>query len=99
MWCSRSLTSEHYTSCVSSLVLDTSDKHLQKKFSKSNRFIYRFMRQDLPPPDGKAYDMDSLGPASSPIKNMDCALRTGDYVVWIFLHNYLAVHFSPLALI
>ncbi|CAK9170418.1 unnamed protein product [Ilex paraguariensis] len=81
MWCSRSLTSEHYTSCVSSLVLDTSDKLLPKKFSKSNRFIYRFMRQDLPPPDGKAYEMDSLGPASSPINNMDCTLRTGDYVM------------------
>uniref|UniRef100_A0A5B7AJ85 DNA helicase n=2 Tax=Davidia involucrata TaxID=16924 RepID=A0A5B7AJ85_DAVIN len=80
-WCSRSFKSEHSTSCLSSIILDPSDKLSHQKFSKGNQFIYRFVRQDLPPLDGKANEGDSLSSVSSPINDLDCTLKRGDYVI------------------
>ncbi|KVI08001.1 Dna2 [Cynara cardunculus var. scolymus] len=36
------------STCLSSIVLDTSDQVPKKNFAQANRFLYRFMRQDLP---------------------------------------------------
>ncbi|XP_057510867.1 DNA replication ATP-dependent helicase/nuclease JHS1-like [Actinidia eriantha] len=81
IWCSSSLRSEKSSSCLSSVVLDTSEEIQQKKISKGNQFIYRFLRQDLPPLNGEAHDGDSLSSGFSPIDDINCALRSGDYVI------------------
>ncbi|XP_059633769.1 DNA replication ATP-dependent helicase/nuclease JHS1 [Cornus florida] len=76
IWCSRNLKGEHSTSCLSPIVLDTSDKLSPKNLSEGNRFIYRFVHQDLPPLGG-----DSLSSASSPLNDLGCTIRSGDYVI------------------
>ncbi|GFZ00758.1 DNA replication helicase [Actinidia rufa] len=81
IWCSSSLRSEKSSSCLSSVVLDTSEEIQQKRISKGNQFIYRFLRQDLPPLNGEAHDGDSLSSGFSPIDDINCALRSGDYVI------------------
>lgn len=81
IWSSRSSNSERSTSCLSSIVLDTSDKVSQKNLSKGNRFVYRFVRQKLPPLDGTNNDGDSWSSASTPINDSNCSLRSGDYVL------------------
>ncbi|THG01570.1 hypothetical protein TEA_023305 [Camellia sinensis var. sinensis] len=81
IWCPSSVRSEKSTSSLSSVVLDTSEELKQTKILKANRFIYRFVRQDLPPIDGEAHDGDSLSAVSSPTDDMNCMLRSGDYVI------------------
>ena len=77
------MRSEKSSSCLSSVVLDTSEEIRQKKISKGNQFIYRFVRQDLPPLNGEAHDGDSLSSGFSSTDDINCALRSGDYVVCI----------------
>lgn len=84
VWCPRSLKHDKSTSFLSSLVLDASEKLPHHEPLKDNRFIYRFVHQDLPAFNMKASDGDSLHVASSPRNYMDSMLRSGDYVVNIF---------------
>ncbi|KAM7512220.1 hypothetical protein LguiB_011095 [Lonicera macranthoides] len=81
IWSSRSFKSERSTSYLSSIVLDTSNEVSQMNVSKGNRFVYRFVRQEFPPLDGQACNEDSLSSSSSPINDLDCSLRIGDYVL------------------
>ncbi|KAK9273764.1 hypothetical protein L1049_018574 [Liquidambar formosana] len=81
IWHSRSLKSDHSTSCLSPVVLDSSNKFPQQKSVKDSRFIYHFVRQDLSRLDLKAQDGDCLTAASSPKNDLDCTLRSGDYVL------------------
>ncbi|KAK9069565.1 hypothetical protein SSX86_011469 [Deinandra increscens subsp. villosa] len=67
MWGSRSMNSAHSSTCLSSIVLDTSDQVLHKNFIQGNRFVYCFTRQDSNP--------------SSSGKDLECSLKTGDYVI------------------
>ncbi|KAI7740314.1 hypothetical protein M8C21_005294 [Ambrosia artemisiifolia] len=67
MWGSRSTNGSHSSTCLSSIVLDTSDQVPRNNFIQGNRFVYRFMRQDLNP--------------SSSGKDLECSLKTGDYVI------------------
>ncbi|KAJ0668754.1 putative DNA helicase [Helianthus annuus] len=67
MWGRRSMNGSHSSTCLSSIVLDTSDQVPDKNFIQGNRFVYRFMRQDLNP--------------SSSGKDLECSLKTGDYVI------------------
>lgn len=81
IWHSRSLKGEPSTSCLSSVVLDTSNNHQWKNSFKDNKFIYRFVRQNVPSLHVNEYNEDSLPSISSPANDLDCALRNGDYVV------------------
>ncbi|KAK9065396.1 hypothetical protein SSX86_016779 [Deinandra increscens subsp. villosa] len=67
MWGSRSMNSAHSSTCLSSIVLDTSDQVSHKNVIQGNRFVYCFMRQDSNP--------------SSSGKDLECSLKTGDYVI------------------
>ncbi|KVH97095.1 Dna2 [Cynara cardunculus var. scolymus] len=79
MWSSH-MKSAQASTCLSSIVLDTSDQVPQKNFAQANRFLYRFMRQDLPQPHRRVHDGDDLNPSSSG-QNLECSLKTGDYVI------------------
>lgn len=89
IWCSRGSGGNHFTSCLSSIVLDTSDKH-QKSY-RDNQFVYRFVRQDVPSPNLNASDGDSLIAAATPTKDINCMLRSGDYVILSTEYDRLAV--------
>ncbi|XP_058204643.1 DNA replication ATP-dependent helicase/nuclease JHS1 isoform X2 [Rhododendron vialii] len=81
IWWSSNSRHEKSSSCLSSVILDTSDEIPQTKFSKGNRFIYRFVRQELPQLGGVARNGDSLSTGSSPVDGSNCSLRSGDYVI------------------
>ncbi|KAL4585843.1 hypothetical protein LXL04_010469 [Taraxacum kok-saghyz] len=70
MWGSRSLKSQHSSTCLPSIVLDTSDQIPLKNFTQGNRFVYRFVR----------HDVDDSNPSSSG-NELECSLKTGDYVI------------------
>lgn len=72
MWSSNSLKSTNSVTCLSSIILDTSDHVPHKNTSQSNRFVYRFMRQ--------VHDDDDLDPSSLG-KDLESSLKIGDYVV------------------
>ncbi|GMY22919.1 DNA replication ATP-dependent helicase/nuclease JHS1 isoform X2 [Fagus crenata] len=80
IWRSHSLKNDS-TSCLSSIVLDASDELPHQKSLKDNRFIYRFVHRDLLSVNVKASGGDPLSVASSPTNDMDCTLRSGDYVI------------------
>lgn len=80
-WGSHNPSSDRSTSCLSSLVLDMSEKVPLQKSMKDNQFIYRFLRQDLPSLDCKANDGDYLSATSSSPQYLDRTLKSGDYVV------------------
>ncbi|KAI8572529.1 hypothetical protein RHMOL_Rhmol01G0206500 [Rhododendron molle] len=81
IWWSSNSRHEKSSSCLSSVILDTSDEIPQTKFSKGNRFIYRFVRQELPQLGGVARNGDYLSTGSSPVDDRNCSLRSGDYVL------------------
>ncbi|XAR54242.1 DNA helicase [Bertholletia excelsa] len=91
IWCSSSL-GEKSTSCLSCLILDNSKEHWQKKFSRANRFSYCFVRQDLTQVEGKARrNEDSQIFISSPADDLNCNLRSGDYVILSSESSHLTV--------
>ncbi|KAM4081953.1 hypothetical protein ACJW30_11G132500 [Castanea mollissima] len=81
IWRSHSSKSDDSRGCLSSIVLDASDKLPHQKSLKENRFIYRFVHRDLSSINVKALGGDPLSVASSPKSDMDCTLRSGDYVI------------------
>lgn len=87
IWRSHSSKSDDSRGCLSSIVLDASDKLPHQKSFKENRFIYRFVHRDLSSINVKALGRDPLSVASSPKSDMDCTLRSGDYVVQLFSCN------------
>ncbi|KAK8715914.1 hypothetical protein V6N13_043239, partial [Hibiscus sabdariffa] len=77
IWRSHNLKNEDSTGRLCSLVLD---KLLQQELPKENRFIYHFVRQhslasNLSGPDR------NYSAASSLTKDLDCMLKSGDYVI------------------
>ncbi|XP_030966740.1 DNA replication ATP-dependent helicase/nuclease JHS1 isoform X1 [Quercus lobata] len=81
IWRSHSSKSDDSRGCLSSIVLDASDKLPHQKSLKENRFIYRFVHRDLSSINVKAFGGDPLSVASSLKSDMDCTLRSGDYVI------------------
>ncbi|KAL1535834.1 DNA helicase [Salvia divinorum] len=69
-WLSSSSRNDHHPISLSSLVLDNSDKSSERKLSRRNRFVYRFVSPEQQNPDPLR--------ASSPLEHM---FRNGDYVV------------------
>ncbi|XP_047955543.1 DNA replication ATP-dependent helicase/nuclease JHS1 [Salvia hispanica] len=69
-WLSSSSRNDHHPISLSSLVLDNSDTSSERKMSRRNRFVYRFVSPEQP-------NHDPLR-ASSPLEHM---FRNGDYVV------------------
>ncbi|XP_057980952.1 DNA replication ATP-dependent helicase/nuclease JHS1 [Malania oleifera] len=90
IWHSHSLKSDYSTNCLPSIVLDSSCELPQKPVN-DNRFIYRFLRQDLPDLDKKDDRADSLSALPSPVNDLDCTLRAGDYVILSIESIHLAV--------
>ncbi|XP_023743662.1 DNA replication ATP-dependent helicase/nuclease JHS1 [Lactuca sativa] len=70
MWGSQSLKSQHSSTCLPSIVLDTSDQIPLKNFTQGNRFVYRFVRHDV-----NDSNLSSSG------NDLECSLKTGDYVI------------------
>lgn len=92
IWRSHGLKSEHFTSCLSAIVLDPSDELPHRKSHKENRFIYRFVHQKLPSHDVYASDGDSFCLSSSAMNDLDHTLKIGDYVVLLFSRIKYLVH-------
>ncbi|CAM8904527.1 unnamed protein product [Rhodiola kirilowii] len=81
VWRSHSLEDSLSTSCISSLVLDTSSKLQPLQSSTDTRFIYHFVRQNLACIDANSGTGEPFC-VTSPYTNMlDCNLRVGDYVI------------------
>lgn len=101
IWRSGGPRVDHFTGFLPSIVLDKSNEH-QKSY-RDNRFVYRFVRQDMPSSNLNASDGDSLIPAASPAKDIDCTLRIGDYVVHLIpqvfrlVHNLILLEFTSFA--
>ncbi|KAK4414336.1 DNA replication ATP-dependent helicase/nuclease JHS1 [Sesamum alatum] len=76
-WCSQNSKNDHNPICLSSLILDASDKLSQKKICRGNRFVYRFVRQELPLLDTDKPNGDS----SSSSSFLEYMFRSGDYVI------------------
>ncbi|KAJ9680403.1 hypothetical protein PVL29_019664 [Vitis rotundifolia] len=91
IWRSHSLKRDPSTSCLSSIVLDTSNNHPQKNSFKDNKFIYRFVRQNVASFHVKEHNEDSLPSISSPANDLDCTLRNGDYVILSTESGHLAL--------
>ncbi|KAJ4727342.1 DNA replication ATP-dependent helicase Dna2 [Melia azedarach] len=89
IWRSGGPRVDHFTGFLPSIVLDMSNEH-QKSY-RDNRFVYRFVRQDMPSSNLNASDGDSLIPPASPAKDIDCTLRFGDYVILSTESDNLAV--------
>ncbi|KAL6964900.1 DNA replication ATP-dependent helicase/nuclease jhs1 [Sarracenia purpurea var. burkii] len=81
IWCSSSLSGGKSSSCLSFVVLDTSEEIPQKVSQKENRFVYRFVRQELSPLDSEAHDKDSQSLGSSLTDDINTGLRSGDYMI------------------
>ncbi|PIA50019.1 hypothetical protein AQUCO_01300626v1 [Aquilegia coerulea] len=69
------------TSGLSSIKLDPSNDLSPNKSSKGGRFIYRFVRQELPLHNIENHDGEAPDTAPSLISNLDCTLKCGDYVI------------------
>ncbi|KAI3764734.1 hypothetical protein L2E82_14747 [Cichorium intybus] len=80
MWGSQGLKSQHSSTCLPSIVLDTSDQIPLKNITQGNRFVYRFIR----------HDVDDSNPSSSG-NDLECSLKTGDYVILCTDPNRLVV--------
>ncbi|XWS56828.1 hypothetical protein CRYUN_Cryun09bG0119000 [Craigia yunnanensis] len=78
IWRSHNLKSEDSTGCLSSLVLDELP---HQKSHNENRFIYHFVRRHSPASNLSGSDRNSINAASSLIKDLDCTLKRGDYVI------------------
>ncbi|XVE90822.1 hypothetical protein DITRI_Ditri20bG0106900 [Diplodiscus trichospermus] len=78
IWRSHNLKSEDSTGCLSSLVLDELP---HQKSQKEDRFIYHFVRRHSPTSNLSGSDRNSINAASSLTKDLDCTLRSGDYVI------------------
>uniref|UniRef100_A0A2K1XXT4 DNA helicase n=1 Tax=Populus trichocarpa TaxID=3694 RepID=A0A2K1XXT4_POPTR len=81
IWRPHSLKSDRSTSCLSSVVLDTSDRVPYQKSLKDNRFIYRFVHKKMPLHDVHASGGESLSFPSSSAEDFDYTLKSGDYVI------------------
>lgn len=91
IWRSHNSKSDYAAGCLSSVVLDW--KLPYSKSKKDNRFVYHFLRNGLPSLSERTSKGDFLNAASSPTKEVDCALRCGDFVVcFIFIMCFCVVH-------
>ncbi|XP_051146312.1 DNA replication ATP-dependent helicase/nuclease JHS1 [Andrographis paniculata] len=84
---SENLRNDQHPVCAPSLVLDPSEKSPQKKFSRANRFSYRFVRQDLPLLNTEETNVDYLSSSSS----LEYYFKIGDYVILSTEHGSLRV--------
>ncbi|KAG4151556.1 hypothetical protein ERO13_D04G072675v2 [Gossypium hirsutum] len=78
IWRSHNLKNENSTGCLSSLVLDELP---QQGSHKENRFIYHFVCRYSPTNNLSGSDRNSISAASSLTKDLDCSLKSGDYVI------------------
>ncbi|KAF5207658.1 DNA replication ATP-dependent helicase/nuclease DNA2 [Thalictrum thalictroides] len=69
------------TSGLSSIKLDLSNDLSPNKSSKGGRFIYRFVREELPLRNVENHDGEAPDAAPPLINNLDCTLKCGDYVI------------------
>ncbi|WCJ23084.1 DNA replication ATP-dependent helicase/nuclease JHS1 [Euphorbia peplus] len=76
IWHSHSLNNNHSKNCLSTIVLDASYGGPHQKSLRDNRFIYRFVPQNVSQSDG-----DSLSTLSSPTNYFELTLKIGDYVI------------------
>ncbi|CAB4269340.1 unnamed protein product [Prunus armeniaca] len=75
-------------------LIDLEAKEMQLPYSKSkkdNRFVYHFLRNGLPSLSERTSNGDFLNAASSPTKEVDCALRCGDFVILSSESSHLPV--------
>ncbi|KAE8695691.1 DNA replication ATP-dependent helicase/nuclease DNA2-like isoform X2 [Hibiscus syriacus] len=77
LWRSHNLKNGDSTGRLSSLVLD---KLPQQEPPKENRFIYHFVRRHSPASNLCGPDRNSSA-ATSLTKDLDCTLKSGDYVI------------------
>ncbi|XP_040968451.1 DNA replication ATP-dependent helicase/nuclease JHS1 isoform X1 [Gossypium hirsutum] len=78
IWRSHNHKNENSTGCLSSLVLDELP---QQESHKENRFIYHFVCRYSPTNNLSGSDRNSISAASSLTKDLDCSLKSGDYVI------------------
>ncbi|XP_042487897.1 DNA replication ATP-dependent helicase/nuclease JHS1 isoform X3 [Macadamia integrifolia] len=90
IWRSLGLRSEH-SSGLSSVILDASDKLFPTNCPKDGRYLYRFVRQDLPNCERETDNGETLNAVPSPIGNLDCTLRSGDHVIFSTESSRVAV--------
>ncbi|EXB70693.1 DNA2-like helicase [Morus notabilis] len=75
----RSHSSRSDQTRLFSIVLDDELPHREPE--KDNRFVYRFVRYNLPSADKKLSDGNSLKATSSTKRDLYCTLKGGDYVI------------------
>ncbi|TMW88814.1 hypothetical protein EJD97_018033 [Solanum chilense] len=81
IWSSQSLKNDLYAPCLSSLVLDTSERATPTNFSKGNQFTYHFVHRDWASLGFHQQDGAALNSSIFPVKKFESSLRNGDYVV------------------
>lgn len=81
IWSSQSLKNDLYAPCLSSLVLDTSERTTPTHFGKGNQFTYHFVHHDWTSLETHQQDGDALNSSSFPVIKFESSLRNGDYVV------------------
>ncbi|CAN4126033.1 unnamed protein product [Withania somnifera] len=81
IWSSQSLKNDLYAPCLSSLVLDTSERTIPTNFCKGNQFTYHFVHRDWTSLGTHQQDGDALNSSKFPVKIFESSLRNGDYVV------------------
>ncbi|XP_049368809.1 DNA replication ATP-dependent helicase/nuclease JHS1 [Solanum verrucosum] len=81
IWSSQSLKNDLYAPCLSSLVLDTSERATPANFGKGNQFTYHFVHRDWTSLGTHQQDRTALNSSIFPVKKFESSLRNGDYVV------------------
>ncbi|KAG5627158.1 hypothetical protein H5410_012376 [Solanum commersonii] len=81
IWSSQSLKNDLYAPCLSSLVLDTSERATPANFSKGNQFTYHFVHRDWTSLGTHQQVGAALNSSIFPVKKIESSLRNGDYVV------------------
>ncbi|KAF6135365.1 hypothetical protein GIB67_027239, partial [Kingdonia uniflora] len=76
---------------ISSVVLDISNDFSSSKSLKDGRFIYRFVRKDLPVQDSEVDVGETVDATYSKANNLDYILKSGDYVMLSTGSGHLAV--------
>ncbi|XP_026406713.1 DNA replication ATP-dependent helicase/nuclease DNA2-like isoform X2 [Papaver somniferum] len=78
IWHSQSLRSGRSTNGLSSLILDDSNEFLRHKSPNDSQFVYRFVQRDSQDPE---MTEETVGSCPSLMGNLECTLRTGDYII------------------
>lgn len=93
----QNIRGERSTNNLSSIILDVSNGFSVDGCMKDGRFIYNFVCQKLHCYDSKMPSRGNMDPSTPCVSSLDCSLRCGDRVVWLFVTSHGTCPFLSLS--